>query len=455
MNRRSFLATSSLATGTLLLGNLASKARAATQPDAGSKDLNIAIIGVGAQGRILLEDVLLIPHIRVKAICDIWKYSGQYAVNKLKKAGQEAKLFTDIDDLLAQKDALGLDAAIVATPDFWHAPHTIACHKAGLHVYSEKMMSNTVEGARSMVRSMRDSQKLLQIGHQRYSNPRYQYVYKQLIQNKPLDGKHVYGRFVGAQAQWNRAVTEPLGYPKIAEIPADTLRKYGFKDMRQFRNWRWYKDLSGGPISDLGAHQIDIFKWYLGVNPAAVYASGGVDYYKDNEQYDNVMAIFEYPLEYGTVRAFYQVQTATSSGGGYFETFMGDNACLTISENPKNTAIFRENAAPDWAPLVQRGILRQAAAPAPKADAVVDARETKALVGYEIPVTLNKPPHQPHLENFFDAVRKFDAADFAASTHRLTCPADHAFESEAAVFKVNPACAAKERLVFKPEDFVA
>ena len=39
--------------------------------------------------------------------------------------------------------------------------------KAGLHVYCEKMMSNTIDGARSMVQTMRETGKLLQIGHQR------------------------------------------------------------------------------------------------------------------------------------------------------------------------------------------------------------------------------------------------------------------------------------------------
>ncbi len=62
---------------------------------------------------------------------------------------------------------------LIATPDFWHAPMTNTCLKAGLHVYCEKMMSNTIDGARSMVRTMRETGKLLQIGHQRRSNPRY------------------------------------------------------------------------------------------------------------------------------------------------------------------------------------------------------------------------------------------------------------------------------------------
>jgi len=66
-----------------------------------------------------------------------------------------------------------LDAVIVATPDFWHSPHTVACLEAGLHVYCEKAMSNTLDGARKMVLAARKTKRLLQIGHQRRSNPKY------------------------------------------------------------------------------------------------------------------------------------------------------------------------------------------------------------------------------------------------------------------------------------------
>ena len=37
------------------------------------------------------------------------------------------------------------------------------------------------------------------------------------------------------------AVTPDLGAPDRYAIPAERLKKYGFKDMHQFRNWRWYK----------------------------------------------------------------------------------------------------------------------------------------------------------------------------------------------------------------------
>lgn len=403
--------------------------------------LNVALIGVGSQGRILLEAMLNIPGLNFKAVCDIWDFSRTYGERKLQRAGFEVNAYADIEEMLEkEKD---LDCAVVATPDFWHARHTNACLRAGLNVYCEKMMARTPEEARSMVQTMRETGKLLQIGHQRRSNPRYLHTLDKLIQTAKLPG-----RITNINGQWNRTVSADLGFPKKYEMDADTLHRYGFEDMHQFRNWRWFKDLSGGPISDLGAHQIDIFNWFLGTPPKTVMASGGRDYYENHEWYDNVMVIYEYDTAQGPVRAFYQVLTTTSAGGGFFEYFMGDEGSIKISENPNITRVYREDRAPEWDKWVQLNYLRQTAGPAaaPKAQQTVDVRETAPLVAYEIPVVLNKPIHQPHLENFFAAVR---------GETELHCPADEAFRSEYAIYAVNPAVEARTLIELKPEEFEA
>ena len=107
-----------------------------------------------------------------------------------------------------------LDAVFVATPDFMHAEHTNACLKAGKHVYCEKLMSNTVEGARSMVRTARETKKLLQIGHQRRSNPRYLHARDKVVREARL-----LGRITNITGQWHRAVTDDFGFPKSQAIP--------------------------------------------------------------------------------------------------------------------------------------------------------------------------------------------------------------------------------------------
>ena len=46
-------------------------------------------------------------------------------------------------------------------------------------------MANTLEDARLIARAARDSGKLLQVGHQRRSNPRYLFSYQKLLREAP------------------------------------------------------------------------------------------------------------------------------------------------------------------------------------------------------------------------------------------------------------------------------
>jgi predicted dehydrogenase len=441
LNRREFIGATAVAGAGLLLNGCKSDSEQKTAPvkSGALNTIHIALIGYGEEGKVLLESLLNIEGVRVVALCDIWDYHRNEGERYLDKLGNQVRAYENYEDLLAkEKD---LQAVVIATPDFCHAPMTNTCLKAGLHVYCEKMMSNTIDGARSMVKTMGETGKLLQIGHQRRSNPRYLFTLNRLLREAQFCG-----RLTAAQGQWNRAVKEDFGWPKKYEMPASLLAKYGYKDMRQFRNWRWFKGLGGGPLSDLGAHQIDIFNWWLG-SPKSVIASGGLDYYKNHDWYDNAMVIYEYPLPQGVARAMYQVQTTTSAGGGYFEMFMGDEGTIKMSEDPSLCAIYREARATDvsWDDLTQKGYVRLKEASTVDA-AKVDVRETAQLAEYEIPVFFNKPPHQPHLENFFNAIR---------GTAKLNCPGDEAFTSEYVIHRANDAVAAQTRLAITAEEVKA
>jgi predicted dehydrogenase len=441
LNRRDFIGATAVAGAGMLLNGCKSEPgeEKAAQKKSSLNTINVALIGYGEEGKVLLDPLLNIEGVKVVALCDIWDFHRNEGARYLEKIGNQVNSYEDYEDLLArEKD---LQAVVIASPDFWHAPMTNTCLKAGLHVYCEKMMSNTIDGARSMVQTMRETGKLLQIGHQRRSNPRYLFTLNRLLHEAQFCG-----RLTAAQGQWNRAVKEDFGWPKKYEMPASTLARYGYKDMHQFRNWRWYKGLGGGPLSDLGAHQIDIFNWWLGT-PISVMASGGLDYYKNHDWYDNAMVIYEYPMAEGVLRAFYQVQTTTSAGGGYFEMFMGDDGTIKMSEDPSICSIWREARATEvsWDDMVAKGYV--AAKPSTGEEAAkVDVRETAQLEEYEIPVFFNKPVHQPHLENFFNTIR---------GTAKLNCPADEAFTSEYVIHKANDAVAAQTRLVITPEEVKA
>ncbi len=419
--------------------------KSATAAPAGKlSEINVALLGGGDQGEVLLNSMLKIPGLRFRAICDIWtEYNQKKLVNRLKKYNFAVNGYEDYREMLdKEKD---LDAVVIATPDFWHARHAVDCLRAGKHVYCEKEMSNTLEGAKSMVLAARETGKLLQIGHQRRSNPRYLHCYEKLLTEAKL-----LGRIVTAQGQWNRSVKPDNGWPARYAIPDDRLKKYGFKSMQQFRNWRWYKGLGGGPIVDLGSHQIDIFNWFLGGGPSHVMASGGTDYYDPatHEWYDTVMAIYEYQTAAGKARAYYKTQT-TNGSLGYFETFMGDQGTLVLSESEATLSgsIYREISAPAWDPWVQKGYIaapKEQAAKPEETKAVLDVRESVSPDEHRIPIELTDPYHKPHLENFFNAIR---------GTAKLNCPAEVGYETAVTVLKVNEAIEANQRLAFHPEEF--
>ena len=341
LNRRDFLRSTAVTGAGLAIAPSIFAAPADEKPD----DINIAVIGVGAQGQVLRDSYHKMKGVNMKAVCDIWKYNRDKTVNLFGKYAKRypekctVNAYDDYEEMLAKEK--GLDAVIIATPDFWHERHTVACLKAGLHVYCEKEMSNTIEGARNMVKAQKDTGKLLQIGHQRRSNPKYIYT-----KNNILDRDHLIGRITAVNGQWNRTMRPDLVAAKGQNVAPAVLKKAGFKDMHQFMNWRWYKGMGGGPIVDLGSHQIDIYNWFLNSTPVAVTASGGTDYYekKTHEWYDTVMAIFEYETKQGKVRAFYQTLT-TNSSNGYSETFMGDAGTINISEADGRGGVFPERYA--------------------------------------------------------------------------------------------------------------
>jgi predicted dehydrogenase len=219
--------------------------------------------------------------------------------------------------------------------------------------------------------------------------------------------------------------------------------------MEEFRNWRWYRHLGGGPVVDLGSHQLDIYNWFLDTKPRTIVASGGIDYYdrKTHEWFDSVLATFEYETPQGKVRAFYQT-ISTNSNQGYSESFMGDQGTLVISESASRGAAYREPTAPEWDRWVSLGYLKAPASEVtkPQTDAVLDVRETLAPPSFELPVKFDDPYHKPHLENFFNAVR---------GTEKLNCPPEIGYETAVTVLTVNKAAESGKKITVDPREFVA
>ncbi len=408
LTRRNFLRNSSTASVGAGLIVTSKTALGQEGPDKGKK-VRCGIIGYGDEGKALRESSMFLKDlVCFPAVSDIWPRNlragvGQIAASK-QGGGEDGSIcngYAEPEEMIKKEE---LDCVIVATPDFVHHKYSIMGMEAGLDVYSEKLMSNSVDFARQMVQSQQKTGKLLQIGHQRRSNPRYMHVKNEIIEKRKL-----LGWITHMTAQWNRSRggSVPREIPQGKDALSDEiLQKYGYnggaKGMFEFRNWRMYKKFGGGIISDLGAHQIDIFNWLLDEYPVSIFAQGGTDYYtgeflndlltsevkeamektkskkrkakleaelkiveqiKDGyEHADNVMAFFEYQTKrdkWGTkggsgdtlkTRAYYQVLT-TSSSQKFYEKFMGEDATMSISELTEYNQIYREAHADSWEEL--------------------------------------------------------------------------------------------------------
>ncbi len=432
MQRRTFVSGSLAAGfGSLLLP----EKTAANAEDA--TPLNLGIIGVGLQGRVLINGLLALGGVRIRAVCDMWPYRSTGAVDYLKVFDQEAAGFAEYQEMLEKTP--DLQAVVVATPDFVHSEQTVACLNAGLHVYCEAPMAPTLDAAQAMADAASKTGKLLQVGYQRRSSPRYQHVEKNLIQDA-----HLIQDITAASTQWNQSDLWELGWPRRQAMAEADLQRYGYANMHEFRNWRWFRRHSAGPFAAAAVHQIDVLNRMLGASPRTVLAGGTTGFFPDRECHDHVTAIFEYPLDDRTLQATCQVLTTTSGTAGNHELLVGTAGSIRISENPRWAAVFREPSAEPWDEWVRNEYLVKPAAkvePPPETGESLDrvgqavAVETGQVQQYQLPALTHQSPFQYHLANFLEAVRGHGS---------LNCPPEIAIPAETAVLRAIEAMQAKK-----------
>lgn len=297
---------------TLEMAALAEERRQEAARDA--RPVNCGFVGVGSQGTMILKKALSVPGVRFVGICDIYEPNLQRAL----ALTPGAKGYKDYRQLMDRKD---IEAVLIATPLYVHAPVAIAALKAGKHVFCEKMMAYSIEQARAMARAAVASKHVLQIGHQRRSNLIYNHGWELINKAK------VCGKVTHVRAQWNRNGSWRRPVPK------DTTDRHW--------NWRLYKDLSQGLMAELGTHQLHVANWYLQEAPSAVVGIGGIDYWKDGRTvFDNVEVVFEYP---SGVKVNYTSLT-TNQYDGFYEQFMGTEGTLIVSQQTGGQ-YFREPTA--------------------------------------------------------------------------------------------------------------
>jgi predicted dehydrogenase len=300
-----------VASGVMALGGLMASRLPAFGQTQGNNGICIGIIGTGSRGLGLAGILQQMKGVELVAFCDIIPANLEKA---MQLAPKTAKAYIDYRKLLEDKK---IDAVVIATPLYLHAPMSLDALDAGKHVYQEKSLAYDIPQCIQLIKKVRQSNRVFQVGYQY----RYDAMYNRV---KEIIAKGWLGKITHIECQFNRNANwrNPVPDPS----------------MERLVNWRLYKEYCGGPLSELCAHQIDAVHFMFGVRPLKVTGMGGVNYWKDGrDTYDNVRTIYEYPNDMKV-----SVTSVLSNAyNGYLIRLLGDKATVEIQR--EKTFIYAES----------------------------------------------------------------------------------------------------------------
>lgn len=196
-----------------------------------NEKIGFGIIGTGMQANILTVPILKNPHTKILGLAEIREGVAEAFSERHEL---DARIFTDYRELLAMD---GLDAVIVTTPNYVHAPISIAAVEAGKHTLCEKPMTTDIADARAMVAAEKKADVRTMIGYTKrfFKGTRFLYDF---LRREDL------GRVYHVRAFYFQSW---LCNPNVPTV------------------WRLEKEKTGtGVLGDLGSHVTDLSQHLVG-----------------------------------------------------------------------------------------------------------------------------------------------------------------------------------------------
>jgi predicted dehydrogenase len=339
-SRRDFIKQTSLAAAGVYVGTMGINAKSYARIIGANDRVHVGVVGFSDRFRSTLlpcfQNHYKELNFDIVALSDLWKIRREEGEAHLKATLQhDVKAFRNNDELYASKS---VDAVIISTADFQHAVHTIEAVKAGCDAYVEKPFAETMEDNRAALKTVKASNKIVQIGSQRRSGPNY-HAANDFIKS----GK--FGNITMVELVWN--VNQPGRWrrpalvAKLKEEDTDWKRFLINRpadqwDPRKYLEYRLFWPYSSGMPGQWMCHQIDTVHWFTGLtHPRSVVANGGIYKWKDGRRnWDTMTAVFDYEDEKGA--AGFQVVFMSrmhNSSGGVGEVYYSNGGELNLITN--------------------------------------------------------------------------------------------------------------------------
>ncbi len=192
-----------------------------------ARDVRVAVVGAGSAAQVVHLPILQrLPDLEVAAVVDPHEEKARTIAERF---GVE-----EVREEIAGLEGLGVDAAVVCTPNDTHEEVVTACLDRGLHVLCERPLSVSSDSARRMIEAAEDAGRQLMTA----MNMRYRYDVRSIRQ------------FVQSGE---------LG--EVFFLRSSLLTR---RERRPRKGWRRDPDRAGGGVMmDLGVQAVDLALWLL------------------------------------------------------------------------------------------------------------------------------------------------------------------------------------------------
>lgn len=273
------------------------------------------------------------------ALSDIWnerRENGVAFINKMQ--GTQIVGYRNNEELYEKSK---VDAVIISTADFQHAYHATEAVRSGRDAYVEKPLAESMEDNKMILKAVRETHRIVQIGSQRRSGPNYWTAFDYIKSGK-------FGAIKFAEMSWNVNQPDRWRRPelvaKLKESDVDWKRYLINReqvkfDPRLYLEYRLFWPYSSGIPGQWMCHQIDTVHWFTGFkHPLSVIASGGIYMWNDGRKNaDTLTAILEYgpENEKDTTKRFQVNYTSrfSNSAGGTKEIYYSNGGELNLDTN--------------------------------------------------------------------------------------------------------------------------
>jgi len=387
--------------------------------------VRLGFIGVGHRGVPLIKSFKAHSDMEITALCDLYDPYLEFAGNIV---GGNPFITKKYRELLDRKD---VDAVVIATPDHWHALQFIDACAAGKDVYVEKPLSLTISEGRKMVQAAERYKRVAQVGLQRRSRPICQ-------QTAELIQQGVIGQVISCHGYHVRNEGPMgIGNPPDSDPPPgldwDTwlgpAPKVPYNENRCFYKFRWFRNYSGGQVTNRGAHYLDMIQWAIGQDaPEEINALGSSLGIKDNREIPvNLQVNWKYPN--GILVNYTQINAngAPSNPKGSRIEYRGTKG--TLYEMGSKIEIVPENVRTEPYPAMN---------PMRRKENTRQLRATKKAFDKPI-VETSKRSESMHARNFLDCIK---------TRKPCNCPVEVGHRSTSATLLANIAYDRKRHIVW-------